>query len=96
MKQTICKKCNRPIGWCVSENGRPMPIDIEPNAAGNVIVGYREGRLVGVVLSKNKPRPEGQAHMPHYATCPARKPAKPRPVPPVAPDLFNQQGEPNA
>lgn len=96
MRTGFCRRCNRPIGWCFTENGRQMPLDPEPDPAGNVFVSYIDGKLVGVVRSKANPTPEGVAHTPHYATCPAlprKQRASQTSDAPVALDLFHQ-GEP--
>jgi len=96
---TPCGRCGRPVSWCVSTNGNRIPLDPEPNESGNMIVAYRDGKLVGLVPHKDEPRPEGVGYMPHFATCPilnrprkgATKPKEPKPCkPPVEepPTLF--------
>lgn len=89
-----CSKCHLPIRWCRTKNDRLMPLDQEPNVAGNVICEYGEGGVLrGIVLVKGDPRPAGVAFMPHFATCLARprKPKKqPKPKPEAPPSLFNE------
>ena len=71
MSFNACKWCGRTIGWCLSENARPLSLDPTPNPAGNVIVAVRDGRLVGHVLHKGETVPPDQSRfMPHIATCP--------------------------
>lgn len=83
-----CDRCGLQIGWVTTVEGRRMPIDPEPNEAGNVIVRRqgRGGKLIAEVLNRSKPRPQGVAFMPHFATC--GKPApKVEPEPPPTLDL---------
>ena len=79
-----CRECRQPILFATVTNkeGRPpsrMPLDPDPDPAGNVAV-YRDEtrRLVGRVLGKDA-RPAGyeRLFMPHFATCPKRKEAAP-------------------
>lgn len=74
-----CAVCQAPLVWArtvASESGaggQRMPLDAEPNPAGNVAVrqtGPR--RLVARVLGKDDTadvRTE-RIYMPHFATCP--------------------------
>lgn len=66
-----CRRCGALLRWVKSTNGRPMPLDREPNPDGNVIVdGDR-----AVVLRKGEEPPEtGFRYMPHFATCPSWRP----------------------
>lgn len=92
-----CRRCNAPMRWCVTTNGRRMPLDYEPDESGNVICEYQDGVLIGRVLTKGDPRPPGIAFMPHFATC-AKRPRRPKKPPKVkpepAPSLFDQPKEP--
>lgn len=97
MRESHCRHCGQLVGWCLSENGNPMPLDREPAEDGNVIVAYRDGKLVGHVMSAAQTlagdRPDGVPYMPHFATCPVlnkggRKPKAPKPVPPEQPRLL--------
>lgn len=82
MKTTPCGKCGRPIAWVRTVNARSMPIDPEPVTTGNVIVRIEAGQYVASVLTKSdKVRPQGIAHMPHFATCPALNPGLTKPPP---------------
>lgn len=65
-----CVSCRAPIVWVTSSTtGRPVPLDAEPTADGNVVL--RDGQAV--VLGK-----AGLAELPadaprfrsHFATCP--------------------------
>lgn len=92
-----CRKCHAPLKWCKTKNDRMMPLDAEPNEAGNVICEYGEGGILrGIVLVKGDKRPPGVAFMPHFATCkarPHRAKKQPKPKPEAPPSLF--PGEPS-
>lgn len=50
-----CSKCDAPILWCATVNGKMQPIDFEPNPAGNMRLSgnYRQtdrGTLPEVVV----------------------------------------------
>lgn len=65
-----CKRCDAKIRWLRTENGRPMPVDADPNPKANVILvdGYAH------VLHKDEPKPANVALlMPHFATCDTRR-----------------------
>lgn len=81
-----------------------MPLDPDPNEAGNVIVRYQGGQLSCTVLLRSemdgRPRPNGITYRTHWATCPSvpgnRLSADPhtpkapsKPPPPVQPGLFD-------
>lgn len=67
--------------FALSERGRRIPLDPEPNEAGNVYVEIVDGVIVGHV-GRDLP---GVCYMTHFATCPVlnkdRKPKKPKPEP---------------
>lgn len=61
-----CRRCNAKIRWLRTQNGKAMPVDADPNPAGNVILvdGYAH------VLHKDEPVPPDVARLyPHFATC---------------------------
>lgn len=87
-----CKFCRATIGWCTTENGKPMSLDLPSSTAGNVFVTVRDRLdvnaddfiagplLVGHVRHKDE-QPEGTPYVPHIATCPnapGRKTTKPQ------------------
>lgn len=84
-----CSKCGRQIAWVRTEtNQKGMPIDPDPNPAGNVSVRYEAGKLTAHVFLRSEKRPSGTTvFMPHFATCPAQNKSRPdKPVkPPAAP-----------
>ncbi|MFF1416529.1 hypothetical protein [Streptomyces sp. NPDC058280] len=70
-----CPDCRHPIRWTRTEAGRPLAVDPDPDPAGNTAV-WRDG--TGALRSR---RPSAdlpltgweRLHMPHVATCPARR-----------------------
>lgn len=95
LRTTGCQRCGRQIAWCVTVNGKALPIDPEPSERGNVYCQFEDrGRLVGRVRVSGEPRPPGTPFMPHFASCgkPDYAPQAPTPPPPppvTQPDLFS-------
>lgn len=82
----VCKRCGESIAWVRTADqpgrpGRAMPVDPQPNEAGNVYVRYEAGKPIAHVASKVHPRPAGVPFMPHFATCSALDPKRKRPAP---------------
>lgn len=77
-----CSKCDAPILWAATVNGKPQPLDADPDPAGNIRLtgGYkptRRGALPAcAVIPKKELEPSllgevpGERYMPHHATCP--------------------------
>ncbi|MFB7776881.1 hypothetical protein [Streptomyces bauhiniae] len=71
---TPCHDCRRPILWTITEAGKRLAVDPDPDPAGNTAV-HRDG--TGATRSR---RPSAELplcgwerlHMPHVATCPQR------------------------
>lgn len=69
-----CRSCDAPILWCVTENGKWMPVDATPDPRGNVAIEQRGCAQVAVVVPAGSLREPGRVdpdalHMPHWATC---------------------------
>lgn len=61
------------IVWCITFAGKRIPIEADPNPAGNVEI--RIGSPAAAPLAVVHPGPPGMlddwlAYMPHHATCP--------------------------
>ncbi|MEU8834848.1 hypothetical protein [Streptomyces sp900116325] len=91
-RTSICTDCRREVLWTVTESGKRLAVDPEPDPAGNAAV-YRDG--LGAHRSR---RPSEdlplmgyeRLHVPHIATCQARRqasPTRPGPLPPGVSDL---------
>ncbi|GAA2364819.1 hypothetical protein [Streptomyces carpaticus] len=78
MLASTCRSCAAPIIWAVTPRQQRMPLDALPDPSGNVAV-HRDvaGRLRARVVSGERPTLEGseRLHMPHFASCPARRKA---------------------
>ncbi len=67
---SICKgpRCGEEIRWVKGRKGGSIPIDVEPNPEGNVLI---EGDGLAVVLPKEAAaRYTGEKFMVHWKTCP--------------------------
>lgn len=75
-----CRGCGARMRWVKTEAGKNMPIDDEPNIAGNIIlVGFNEAqrarKLPVAEADRLRAMPEDERpviYMPHWKTCPER------------------------
>lgn len=63
-----CRNCRAPIRWEVTSHGKRIPLDIDPNPDGNVIL--REGVAIVLNPKLRAQLRQGTLYMPHHATCP--------------------------
>ncbi|RWZ74902.1 hypothetical protein EQK42_16480 [Streptomyces albidoflavus] len=92
-QRSICMDCRRDVLWTVTDAGKRLAVDPEPDETGNAAV-YRDG--TGTRRSR-RPSEElplmawEKLYVPHVATCPARqRPAtqkRPAVLPPGVLDL---------
>lgn len=92
-RTAYCHDCHRPVLWTVTDAGKRLAVDPEPNQDGNT-VAFRDGH--GVFRSR-RPTEELPAaawektYMPHVATCPKkpqpRATTAPAALPPGVADL---------
>ena len=73
--RTTCRSCGARIVWVVSSRGKPMPIDAEPSANGNLFLSHPivPGQSVARVVTgrtREALRACGEAFISHHATCP--------------------------
>ncbi len=71
MAAVVCKFCNEPIRWAVTDAGKRMPLNPTPDRNGNVVLlpggqGMNARVLSGPALLQWR----GQLWMPHFVTCP--------------------------
>jgi hypothetical protein len=67
-----CHDCGTLIAWVRTVADKRMPIDLEPNPDGNVVI---DDHGVAYVLSpKGAHAAGGTRYMPHFATCRNRRP----------------------
>lgn len=74
-----CRSCGAPVEWCVTENGKRMPVDAEPVEDGNLVVEMQLGP--SLARAYDPARDAGKARFrSHFSTCPNanahRKPAQ--------------------
>ncbi|MFE4796167.1 hypothetical protein ACFRFL_13885 [Streptomyces sp. NPDC056708] len=92
-RTSICADCHREVLWTVTDAGKRLAVDPDPDGTGNTAV-YRDG--TGTTRSR-RPSEElplmgwERVHVPHIATCTRRRgaPALARPatLPPGVSDL---------
>lgn len=62
-----CNGCQAEIEWVTTAaNGKPMPLDLEPNPNGNVEIGP-DGRAI---VHNQEPMMPYVHRQSHWATCP--------------------------
>jgi hypothetical protein len=79
-----CNTCLARILWTVTAAGRRMPVNADPDPAGNTAVHTDvTGRHKSRALTAERPTLEGSEWraMPHAATCTAPRPPAPRRAP---------------
>ena len=63
----VCRSCHAPIIWALTGSAKSIPLDAQPNPAGNVELADGIAKAWGT----SHVWPEGtQRYMPHHATCP--------------------------
>lgn len=71
-----CKSCMAEIVWCVTTNGKRMPVDALPDPGGNIVLSTMDGELhdgdtVDVDSGPCLMDPPGTIRLTsHFATCP--------------------------
>ncbi len=75
-----CRSCQAPIFWARTKNGKSIPVDAEPTAAGNVQLVDRDGAVIANMLGKTEAeefrakaaalKTEPRLRTPHHMTCP--------------------------
>lgn len=74
---SVCRSCHGQIIWARTVNGRPMPVDAEPAANGNVILvatqRYQAQPPTAKVLGREEAAEHaGALYVSHFASCPQR------------------------
>lgn len=68
-----CRACGAAIVWARTINDRPIPLDAEPNPAGNVILDGTTAHVLGgdgqTIPFELAHLADADRHMPHHATC---------------------------
>lgn len=66
---SACRSCGARVRWVKTVNGKPMPLDPQPSARGNIIVV--DGIAKYVPVDDNATF--GTRFVSHFATCPNAK-----------------------
>lgn len=80
-----CRSCNAEIFWCVTAQGKRMPIDAAPSAHGNVDVfecpetGTDMCRVLSASDIEGWPPEGGPLYTSHFVTCPNAKQHRSKP-----------------
>jgi hypothetical protein len=68
MLVSACRSCRAPIRWERTKSGKAIPLDVEPNDGGNVVLVDGVAQVLGPIdvalLAADAVR-----YMPHHATC---------------------------
>jgi hypothetical protein len=72
-RTSACKGdgCGALIRWLFTENGRRMPLDVDPHPDGTVVLVQVDGKTLARVLTGAQLPAQETAYRPHWATCPA-------------------------
>lgn len=74
MNPNRCESCGAEIIWARTQRGERMPVDVEPSAAGNVILTGQPPKRRAGVLTRGQAegaRAAGQSlYLSHFASCP--------------------------
>ncbi|HVA92762.1 MAG TPA: hypothetical protein VNL71_23320 [Chloroflexota bacterium] len=68
LPQQPCARCGSPIIWAITTADKRIPLDVDPNPRGNVVL---EPTLLGLraVVVKATAQNDDERFMPHFATC---------------------------
>jgi hypothetical protein len=68
-----CRTCKAPIRWAVTEQGRPIPLDLDPQPDGNICLAaaHAHGGMARAIVIPEQRRAdwEGELYRAHWATC---------------------------
>lgn len=69
-----CKSCGAKMMWAVTENGKRIPLDLDPVSNGNMILVHGPDRSVVTAhyLKKDEETTEDR-YTSHFASCPQSK-----------------------
>lgn len=65
-----CRSCRESVIWCLTEQGKRMPVDVEPVPHGNLTLSDARPTPVATVVSKSGREPGRRLYISHFATCP--------------------------
>ncbi len=69
-----CRSCSAEIVWCVTADGKRIPVDAWPTPGGNVRIvddnGTRRALVVGATIDLFDIDDDGTRYVAHFTTCP--------------------------
>lgn len=65
-----CRSCGAAVVWAMTQGGKPMPVDAEPAADGNLVVVEDVAGELRVFVASGRDWPGEPRYRPHFATCP--------------------------
>jgi hypothetical protein len=69
-----CRTCKAPIRWAITDQGYPIPLDLEPVDDGNLRLAgarYKGGTPRALhVAPENRAEFAGELYRTHFVTCP--------------------------
>ena len=66
-----CRSCPAKVIWAVTERDKPMPVDAEPAAGGNLALETNHnGRVMSRVVPAHLAFGRSDLRLSHFATCP--------------------------
>lgn len=68
----LCRSCDAPVVWAVTDLAKSMPVDRDPSPAGSIALEYRvPGRApLARVVRADLRGARTDLHTSHFATCP--------------------------
>jgi hypothetical protein len=75
MRVEQCRSCKAPIIWAIARTGRPMPVDVEPIAGGNIELDEQQAtpqalRPLAPLARLVRAEPGVLRYRSHFASCP--------------------------
>lgn len=68
--RSSCSECGAPLRWEKTENGRPIPLDAEPNPKGNVVLREKTPTDTRACVLRKGEETNETRYTAHFATCP--------------------------
>lgn len=72
LRISTCRGCDAEIVWATTELGKPIPVDVEPVADGNLALRLLPGldAPVAHVLGPDEQQGDDARFQAHFASCP--------------------------
>lgn len=69
MKTAACSSCGATIVWTRTQGGKRMPVDAEPAANGNIVLGDGDPPAAIIVPPDERERALYPLYVSHFASC---------------------------